>query len=196
MEASESGCLDAFKLSLLQLVVITLCVSPSVRAATINYDVAVDGASIGHLVFDANIGAGEQNLWGSLVGWELSWSGSSLTAANSQAAIDSLFVVDAAGDVITDVVEELVITGCTIVCSGYFEPSRYPLFTTPDGSSLGFYNSPVYGGVLLFDDGDGEEVVFSSLAYSGPSAVPLPAAAWLFGSAVLGLGVIKRRKTA
>jgi hypothetical protein len=37
------------------------------------------------------------------------------------------------------------------------------------------------------------------IPYSGawmyrPSEVPIPAAAWLFGSALLGLGVIKRKK--
>jgi hypothetical protein len=37
-------------------------------------------------------------------------------------------------------------------------------------------------------DGD---ILFSSY---GVSAVPLPAAAWLFGSALLGLGAVKRRK--
>jgi hypothetical protein len=31
-------------------------------------------------------------------------------------------------------------------------------------------------------------------AVATPSAVPIPAAAWLFGSALLGLGAIKRRK--
>ena len=34
----------------------------------------------------------------------------------------------------------------------------------------------------------------SGLSAATVSAVPLPAAAWLFGSALLGLGVIKRRK--
>jgi len=37
---------------------------------------------------------------------------------------------------------------------------------------------------------------FGDIAEGDISAVPLPAAAWLFGSALLGLGVIKRRKTA
>ena len=33
-----------------------------------------------------------------------------------------------------------------------------------------------------------------SLASNRVAAVPLPASAWLFGSALLGLGVIKRKK--
>lgn len=33
-------------------------------------------------------------------------------------------------------------------------------------------------------------------AVATPSAVPIPAAAWLFGSALLGLGVAKRKKAA
>lgn len=34
----------------------------------------------------------------------------------------------------------------------------------------------------------------TSTAVTGFSVVPLPAAAWLFGSALLGLGIVKRRK--
>ena len=37
--------------------------------------------------------------------------------------------------------------------------------------------------------------VMDSMSYT-VNAVPLPAAAWLFGSALLGLGIIKRRKAA
>ncbi len=33
-----------------------------------------------------------------------------------------------------------------------------------------------------------------NIEFGGVSAVPIPAAAWLFGSALLGLGVVKRRK--
>jgi hypothetical protein len=36
--------------------------------------------------------------------------------------------------------------------------------------------------------------VYAQFELSPPSEVPLPAAAWLFGSALLGLGVVKRRK--
>jgi hypothetical protein len=47
----------------------------------------------------------------------------------------------------------------------------------------GTYSLKIYG-----DDG---------AAYSGTiSAVPLPAAAWLFGSALLGLGAMRRKQKA
>jgi len=41
--------------------------------------------------------------------------------------------------------------------------------------------------------GVGTHVLFGSSVL--PSEVPIPAAAWLFGSALLGLGMVKRRKT-
>jgi hypothetical protein len=37
------------------------------------------------------------------------------------------------------------------------------------------------------------EIQYNSLSVSSVSAVPVPAAAWLFGSALLGLGAMKRR---
>ncbi len=37
-------------------------------------------------------------------------------------------------------------------------------------------------------------IMQSSLTVNGQSVVPIPAAAWLFGSALLGLGVVKRKK--
>ena len=43
---------------------------------------------------------------------------------------------------------------------------------------------------LLGCDAGGCDLDFSVT----PSAVPVPAAVWLFGSALLGLGVVKRRK--
>ena len=43
-----------------------------------------------------------------------------------------------------------------------------------------------------FSDSSG--YVTGGVAYITPSQVPIPAAAWLFGSALLGLGVVKRKK--
>jgi hypothetical protein len=62
-------------------------------------------------------------------------------------------------------------------------------------------NSAFNGGPLLFKAG--ERYTFSNEAPPGSvgvitginaSSVPIPAAAWLLGSALLGLGVLKRRK--
>ena len=58
-------------------------------------------------------------------------------------------------------------------------PSIVSVSTTISDYSIGGY---VPGG---FDAG---------ISYSGVSSVPVPAAAWLFGSALLGLAGIKRRK--
>jgi hypothetical protein len=50
--------------------------------------------------------------------------------------------------------------------------------------------------IFLGDDTSSAKanVNLSRVALVTPSEVPLPAAAWLFGSALLGLGVVKRRK--
>jgi hypothetical protein len=45
-----------------------------------------------------------------------------------------------------------------------------------------------------YNSGLGNVTLRSSLTVNGQSVVPIPAAAWLFGSALLGLGVVKRKK--
>jgi len=62
-------------------------------------------------------------------------------------------------------------------------------------TGFGFpYNFP--GTIFLGDNTSSAmaNVNLSRVALVSPSEVPLPAAAWLFGSALLGLGVVKRRK--
>ncbi len=52
-------------------------------------------------------------------------------------------------------------------------------------------------GVACVNDSDTyncPNVGIDQFAFRSPSAVPLPAAAWLFGSALLGLGALKRKK--
>ena len=58
-----------------------------------------------------------------------------------------------------------------------------PPYTFPGTIFLGDNTSSAMANVNL-----------SRVALVSPSEVPLPAAAWLFGSALLGLGVVKRRK--
>ena len=71
---------------------------------------------------------------------------------------------------------------------------QFPVGTGIGGQKLG--NDPWVVG----EDGGGNQLFDYRLAEgtSGTSwsvaSVPLPAAAWLFGSALLGLGVIKRKK--
>jgi hypothetical protein len=44
---------------------------------------------------------------------------------------------------------------------------------------------------------DSEERTWANVSYAGvePGPAPIPAAAWLFGSALLGLGAMKRKRT-
>jgi hypothetical protein len=51
--------------------------------------------------------------------------------------------------------------------------------------SISQTNNPVYGAWALAD---------RDIVTLGLTTVPIPAAAWLFGSALLGLGVMKRKK--
>lgn len=170
-----------------------VCSSAS-HAALIKYDVGFDGNAVGHMIFDTDIGGtSRQNIWNSLIDWNLSWLGVRFTSANSQAAADRLFIVNSAGTLVQDVDEELV-----FACLGSFcrvvdlATDDYPLFTSGNGDSLGFYTSDYVGGVVHFNN----TLEFFDLTYSAPSAVtvPLPGTTWLFGSAILGLGILKRKK--
>ena len=49
-------------------------------------------------------------------------------------------------------------------------------------------------GTILALTLDDRDVALTSHSFTAASVVPIPAAAWLFGSALLGLGVIKRKK--
>ena len=57
----------------------------------------------------------------------------------------------------------------------------------------------VQSGVTLIEDGyvygDLDIYQIFDIVTLTPSAVPIPAAAWLFGSALLGLGLVKRKNT-
>jgi hypothetical protein len=47
---------------------------------------------------------------------------------------------------------------------------------------------------FVYDSVNERVLLESSLTVNGQSVVPIPAAAWLFGSALLGLGAMKRKK--
>jgi len=64
------------------------------------------------------------------------------------------------------------------------------LLITPDlvGDNLTFG----FGATATGNNGSG--VFYDNLSFAEVAPVPVPAAAWLFGSALLGLGAVKRRK--
>jgi len=66
--------------------------------------------------------------------------------------------------------------------------ARYVEFTINDN----FFIAPGDGSGGGVPGGD--RVGLGEIAFATPAAVPVPAAVWLFGSALLGLGVIKRKK--
>lgn len=71
------------------------------------------------------------------------------------------------------------------------------LFTATGGDAQGLYNG--LGGIILGSSsfgGDFSTYTGGSMAVADVGVVPIPAAAWLFGSALLGLiGYNRRRKT-
>ena len=63
-------------------------------------------------------------------------------------------------------------------------------FSIKKGKSLWFFENTSGGVVTVTALGD----AWSHSTEYGPTVVPLPAAAWLFGSALLGLASVKRKK--
>ena len=68
----------------------------------------------------------------------------------------------------------------------------------PDGNAdvifLGVVSTELITSVVYDENGiDGDNTGIADLQFSQTSIVPIPAAAWLFGSALLGLGAVKRR---
>lgn len=171
----------------------------SAHAGLLRYDMVYDGEPLGHLVFDAQIGAPNQNLWPSLVDWMLAWNEVVLNPSNSAAAnADSRFVVDALGNVIADSIETIICTG-TFSCAPRHLVSDYPEFEGSDGSSMGFFLNSLQGGALFVTSASGDyylsrDTHLRRLEYVGPSAVPLPATIWLLIPALLGFVVTSYRK--
>jgi len=165
----------------------------TIEASLLKYDVGFDGADVGHMIFDSELGVGSQNLWDSLIDWNLSWLGVQFTSGNSQAAENRLFVANAAGTPIKDVEEELVFVCISTYCKVVgVEPIKYPRFIGAGGTSLGFHTSDFVDGVLHF----GETSSFGPITYSAPSVVPIPspATSWLFDLGLLLLTLLKRQK--
>lgn len=80
------------------------------------------------------------------------------------------------------------LTNCDIVVDAEFQ--MYPLATP---GQYGFYTTASW---MLGGPFAGAQPTFSGTATVVPSAVPVPAAAWLLGSGLLGLVGVARRKAA
>lgn len=73
-----------------------------------------------------------------------------------------------------------------------------PSNNSPDGKRSTGY-SDMYGGMedMYFFNPQARNVVVDGITVSGPTVIPVPAAVWLFGSGLLGLvGIARRKKTA
>jgi hypothetical protein len=72
------------------------------------------------------------------------------------------------------------------------------LLDDPDLYTASFYWQYWHDGYYGSPDGDHMDMVegrFHDIALVSGSVVPLPAAVWLFGSALAGLGWIRRKQT-
>ncbi|TVQ53863.1 MAG: VPLPA-CTERM sorting domain-containing protein [Rhodobacteraceae bacterium] len=85
--------------------------------------------------------------------------------------------------------------GGTLTLGGLLQVVLLDGFTPRDGERFSLFNAMAFGGA--FDALDLPEGVFLTDLYDGGlgvAPVPLPASAWLLGSAVVGLGVWRRRR--
>jgi hypothetical protein len=73
--------------------------------------------------------------------------------------------------------------------NGYWSATEYAIDTDKA------WRYAMYNGSQGFDDKSWDVYDAWAVQSGDVSAVPVPAAAWLFGSALLGLGAMKRRKT-
>ena len=114
-----------------------------------------------------------------LSSFSFSWSGNSLVPAFSQNLTDLTFLsYNPSRSVLGDVNPE-------ILASNWFTTTGFAYVSGVGAGSQG-------GSIL--DMTLGTESATTSLVQITPSAVPLPGAIWLFGSALLGLIGVKRRK--
>jgi hypothetical protein len=134
---------------------------------------------------------------GNLLSYNLTTTAGSLLEGNNYNASDSFILGNAYGNI-----------GITaIMISANWKPNEFGYIVTPFELYLAFYNSPAIWGNLAFS------IINNSYAYeSNPnslgtgsvnryissgsvSAVPVPSAILLFGSALVGFIGVNRRKT-
>lgn len=170
--------------------------SGSAHAGLLRYEVVFNEQQVGRLVFDAELGAPSQNLWGSLVDWALGWEEVLLDTSNSTASANGRFFIDASGNVTDDGMESII---CTAppgfpFCAPDLVITGNPAFEGDDGSSIAFADTAIAGGIFLVGRVNGASSTdFGSVVYSGPTVVSLPATVWLIGAALIGMGGHRRR---
>ncbi len=184
----------------------TLCltwclVSSPVNASLLRYDLSFYTQPFAQLVFDAELGPANQNLWSSLVDWQFMFDGIVLDPTNSTPAADSRFFVDSIGRVGSTALETIV---CTAppgfpFCVPGVTVSEYPLFTGDDGTVAAFFLSLFVDGVVQVDHPDGRRLFeIGQVVIDGPAtvAVSLPASSLLVALGVLGIGWGRRAAVA
>jgi hypothetical protein len=157
-----------------------LCLAISADAATLHYSypgspyvIAIENLDIGGTFYNVDFDADAYSTFG---GDDEFWT----TEAEASAAVDAinaLFVANSVYDVSNDGIDDCLGHGCYTV---KFGPNS---------------------GVLAYELGDwlnagavgGSEL--DPLATAWTVAVPVPAAVWLFGSALAGLGWMRRKQT-
>jgi hypothetical protein len=159
-----------------------LCFALSANAATLHYTdssasyvTAIEGLDIGGTFYNVDF---EYDAYSTFGGDDEFWT----TEAEASAAVDAinaLFVANSVYGVANDGIPD---------CEGA------PCYTVKFGPSSGVL-AYAFGDWLNAGAGAGGSE-FDPLATAWSVAVPVPAAVWLFGSALAGLGWMRRRKTA
>ncbi len=161
---------------------------PSVPAGAYDTSMSISGS---FLVADALTPMPVTDISASILEYTLFDGRTNLTHLNST-LVNASFAINASGDIITWTFTAMADTG------GYAAVGDQSMQISTDnifdivGISECIEEWPT-GGCKLSSQ-DGASVIASPGVWTYSTVVPIPAAAWLFGSALLGLGWMKRKE--